>query len=255
MMKTSWRKGKVQDAHWTDIDLTFGHIIIRNWIEGGRSRFEVKCTHEEFLKGELQSTIESDFGKEVLKEIIAAVKEAPSHPPFQEEKEKMLIRKFFIESIPKANNLRGLDKSEYTINGMDNLGTVKTGLKSNKVTLYDTKTETYLKDAKGKKVPVQLKGILQSVVHLADFFYIVHTDNFCVISPEGEIVFDTYSYKLAPNLPLNYQNRLFNYFFSFRNVYRFKDIIFVKYYWDMNLYKPGLIRYELRKGFTGRWGD
>ncbi|MHA1293434.1 MAG: hypothetical protein ACTSR3_07880 [Candidatus Helarchaeota archaeon] len=254
-MKTSWIKGKIQNASWDEVTITYGQVIVINWIEGGRSRFEKSCRHEEFLEGKMQLDIKQTFGDAVLKEVIENVKLAIQYPPFQKEKEKFLIRKFFLESIPEDRSLIKLEKDKETLSGFHNLERIrdeKVGLKSDSITFFDTNKGSYLKTKDNKEIKVEFKGILGSVVELNDFFYIVHSDNFCVVSPEGDIIFDTYPLKLYPTKPLDFENHLFNFYFSIRNVYRNKNIIFFKYFWDKNYYPPGYVRYEVHRGLVGR---
>ncbi len=255
-MKTDWKKIIHKDVDWLEIDVTFSHIITRSFYEGGRSWFESTCTHKEFLDGKLQLGIKMDFGEDVLNEVIASVKEAPNYPPFQREKEKMLIRKFFLEQIPRDTSMKKILKHKDTEDGNLNLSNAGSGnilLKSDNFKLILEFDGPCLENINGEKFPFKLKGYIQAVVELNDFFYIVHSNNFAVVSPEGEIISDTYFYKLDPKLPLDPLNHLFDYRFSIDNVYKNKNMIFFRYIWDRNYYKPGLIKYELKLGLTGRW--
>ncbi|NVM04356.1 MAG: hypothetical protein HWN67_18670 [Candidatus Helarchaeota archaeon] len=255
-MKTDWKKIINKDIDWLELDVTFNQVTIRSFFEGGRSWTENICNHKEFLDGKLQLSIKMDFGEDILNEVVSSVKEAPNYHPFQKEKEKMLIRKFFLEQIPKDNTLKNIQKHKNTINGNSNLSNIEDGkilLKSDNLILGLDLDGHYLENIKGVRFPFKLKGYFQAIVELHDFFYIVHSNNFAVISPEGEIFFDTYNYKLDPKLPLEPNNHLFDYKFSINNVYKHKNTIFFSYNWDRNYYKPGLIKYELELGLTCKW--
>ncbi|MFX1451298.1 MAG: hypothetical protein ACFFCM_10675 [Promethearchaeota archaeon] len=255
-MKTDWKKVIIQDVDWLEITVTFNHVTIRSFFEGGRSWSEWVCTHKEFLDGKLKLNIKMDFGEDILNEVISSVKEAPNYIPFQKEKEKLLIRKFFLEKIPLDRSLRGKKKHKDTEDGALNYDKAGDGnilLKSDNLNFCLNFEGAFIENKNGERFNIKLKGYLQALVELNDFFYVVHSNNFAAISPDGEIIFDTYNYKLEPTLPLEPFNHLFDIQLSIKNVYKNKNTIFFSYYWDKNYYKPGLIKYELNLGLTGRW--
>jgi len=251
-LKTSWVK---TDGRRTDyIDIHYNEVVVGNHYGSGMTDNAGTCSHEEFLAGRFQDLILNSFGQKILNEIIDVVKLAKEGkiPEFQMRKEKKLEKKFFLESIPIDESLKDLDNQNIhpeTISGYSNYGNKgnKSVIKSNKVKFVATKLKGYIENEKGEKMQFKLQGYLSGVVELNDYFYITYDDNFAVISPEGEFIFDTHNIKFDKESPM------FGYDVRISNVYRNGNMIFFKYSYFDRPYLDGLIKYDLKKGFIGRW--
>ncbi|NVM04358.1 MAG: hypothetical protein HWN67_18680 [Candidatus Helarchaeota archaeon] len=212
-------------------------------------------SYKEFLNGRYQDLILESFGQKILDEVINLVNlsKAGKVPEFHENKRKILEKKFFIESIPLDESLKDLDdmnKHPETISGFEaygNAGGYKTIVKSDNLTLFVNSQKGYLENIEGKRINFKLKGHCSGVVELHDHFFVIHSDNFAVITPKGEIIFDTWDIKFDPT------EHMFGYGVRLSSVCKNKETIFFRYSFFNSDYPPGLIKFELNKGFTGRW--
>jgi len=213
----------------------------------GMSDIAGACSHKIFLEGEHHGLILERFGEDILKEVIFAVKNSykyPEHNKHRDEDQKILA---FFNSIPIDPSLEGLIDQPDTENGHDNIGNAggkKTILKNEKATFTFTSTRGYVEPAEKEKINLKFNGYAESCVMLSGHFFLL-TDDFVVISPEGETIFTTNE----PDL----ERKFFGSTIRMGRVYKNKDIIFFSYRWFYNNYPRGIVAYELGKGLTGRW--
>ncbi|MFX1451300.1 MAG: hypothetical protein ACFFCM_10685 [Promethearchaeota archaeon] len=194
-MKTSWEK---KDGRRTEyVYVNYKEVIVGSHYGTGMSDNAGAASYQEFLNGRFQNLILESFGQAVLDEIINVVNLsiAGKIPEFQEKKQEVLEKRYFLESIPIDESLKELDdlkKHPETISGYKvygNAGGYKTILKSDNLTLFVSGQKGYIEVKGGKRFQFKLKGHCSGVVELHDYFYVHHSDNFAVITPEGEIIF------------------------------------------------------------------
>ncbi len=252
-LKTSWEK---KDGRLTEyVYVTYKEVVVGHNYGTGMSDMAGAASYKEFLNGRFQDLILETFGQKILDEVINVVKLSMKGklPEFQNRKREVLEKRFFIETIPLDESLKdldNLDKNPETISGYKaygNAGGYKTIVKSDNLTLVVDSQKGYLEDRNGKCIHFTLNGHCSGVVELEDYFYIIHSDNFAVISPQGEVIFDTWNIKFDPT------EHMFGYGVRISNVFKNKKTIFFRYRFFNLDYPPGLIKFELKKGFTGRW--
>lgn len=254
-MKTSWEHK--EGMHTEYIYVNYNEVVVGDHWGSGLTDNAGACSHEEFLTGRYQDLILERFGQEILDEVILAVKNANRNPEFQKKKKEILERKYFLDTIPLDESLKGLDKHPKTISGYMNYGNAggyKTIVKSDNLTMFIESQDGYLESYKKKRIYFTLEGHCSGAVELHDYFYIVYNDNFAVISPTANIIFDTHNLKFdLTKAGFDPSNMMFGYTVRISNVYRHKEIIFIRCRFFNNDYNPNLIKFDLKKGLCGRW--
>jgi hypothetical protein len=241
-MKTDWNTNHNGIPHF--IVVTANEVVIGSG--SGHSENAVSCTHAEFLEGAHQNLILSDFDADVLAEVIESVKVAPTYPPFQEQRDKIAARRAFLNTIPFDQMLAGLHDHPATEQGFKNYSNVGGyRVKSDTMTLTVDRANGFvaLNDSETPQYPFELLGFAFGVVALRDHFYLVVSGSYAVIGSYGQALD-------APD-PIH---GIFGAELRINRVYRHGETIFFSY--ALNVppdYPKGLLRYELGKGFTGRW--
>ena len=244
-MKTSWEKTEGKRTEY--IDVHYHEVVVGHHYGTGMSDIAGACSHKEFIEGRFHSLIVERFGEDVLDEVIFAVNNSyknSEHNKHRDEDQRILS---FFNSIPTDPSLEGLISQPDTENGHDNIGNAggkKTILKNEKATFTFTSTRGYIEPAGKEKISIKFNGYGESSVMLNDHFFLL-SDDFVVISPEGEILFTTYE----PDRDIAF----FGSTIRMGWVYKNKDIIFFSYRWFNNNYPRGIIKYQLEEGLTGRW--
>lgn len=191
-MKTSWehRSGKRTEY----VYVNYNEVVVGHHYGTGMSDIAGACSHKVFLKGEHHGLIVERFGEEALEEVIFAVKYSyknPEHNKHRDEDQRILS---FFNSIPMDPSLECLIDHPDTENGHDNIGNAggkKTILKNERATFSFTSTRGYIEPTGKEKIIIKFNGYGESSVMLNDHFFLL-SDDFVVISPEGEILFTTY---------------------------------------------------------------
>lgn len=197
-MKTYWETASGEGKHFIDINAT--EVVIGSTSGPAVTENATACTHEEFLKGMHHEMVREMFGLDTLKEIIACVKKAGTHEPFMDQRRRITDTLDFIREIPPDPGLQGLSEGGSVIDGSriyGNAGGYNSELKTREWRFFvdcadpENITGTITELATGKTRTVTFPGIVTSAVELEGSLYISCNDNFEVISPEGDKVFDT----------------------------------------------------------------
>ena len=243
-MKTSWETKDGKRTSYVHVE-TY-KVIVGEHYGSGHIDNAGTCTHAEFLKGRYQDEILAAFGRTTLNEVIAAVENADKNPHFKATKDRVDRNLAYIMAVPEAPELERIHRHSETENGYfqyGNAGGYKTELESTNVTLFVESRDGFIADATGRRHPFQLKGHCSAVVERLDHFFLIHSDHFAEIGPDGNILFDTRS---GPT------EAIFGDDLRLKNCYRNEDTIFVAYWWFGGMHPDGLLRYESGAGFTGR---
>jgi hypothetical protein len=248
-MKTSWETSEGNILYSIYIS-AFEVSVGDQYMPGGQYDGS-SCTHEAFLQGGLHHLILNHFGSEVLAEVIKAVKAAQTHPPFQAKRNKLASLRAYLDRIPLDPPLAGLDQHPETVKGWfcyGNAGGYKTVVQSDTVTLTVEQAAGFVARNDGQGSPhvreFRFDGWAEEVVELRDHFYLVVSQDYAVVDPNGRILEDPREHQGILGGDLRIQH-----------VYRHKDIICFSYQWMRRQYPNGLLRYEVGKGFTGRWEE
>jgi len=247
-MKTSWETVKNGRTHYIHVERR--EVVVGSHFGTGMSDNAGTCSHEEFLEGEFQSMILNDFGEDVLNEVIKAVKKAPIYPHFLKQGREIQARKEFLDTIPIDESLKDLLKDSKTISGYSNYGnkgSYKTSIKSDTVTIFYDSTRGYVEGKDKKRIPLKFYFHASDVVELYDHFYIIGGDNLIVLSPKGNILYDSNQERVKGHV----KESIFGSWLRMSRVFRNGSTIFTSYWWFNNEYNKGLLKYELKKGFTG----
>ncbi len=191
-MKTSWERYEGRRHEY--IHVNYNEIVVGHDYGTGMSDTAGCCSHQDFLNSQFQGLIEGRFGKGVLGDLIHAVKHSGENPDFISKKKHLKHLKDFIDSIPIDYSMKTLENNPKNENGYFNYGNAggfKSIVKSDSRTLVESDKVKYIGMEDGEKLFFNLPGICSSIVELNDYFFVVHSDNFSVISPQGKVLFTT----------------------------------------------------------------
>lgn len=246
--ETTAPDGKIQYIYITANSVVAGETI-PNQIHGDAAS---SCSFDEFLHHQrFHDVITNYFGSEALKNIISNVQNIQLIPSLSQQRQRIQNIMANLLEIPIDPTLTILHRSPTTLSGSSNYGNA--GFDSGYITHISGQTrQLEIKASQGnivpfnpnlEPIPVTIKGNCEGGVSFDDCFFILNSQNFCVISAEGLVVFDTNTL------------REFEWGSTLRigDVYLAGQTVFFQYRWfDSYDGKPGLIRYEINKGFTGR---
>ncbi len=236
-----WEKKKDKTTYYIRID--HFQIIVGEHQGSGHTDNAGVASYADFLAGHFQSDIRRVFGENVLDEVIAAVKSADDDPVFAKKRsaERSLLET--LNGIPLDATLAGLLQDPPTERGALNYGNgggYKTILKSDTLTLTFERDKGILTpNVGGDPITVTLPGHGSDAVTLNDHFYIIVSDDLVVVKPNGEIIKE--------------RGSLFGETLRITTVNRHEDVIYIAYRWFFGNHPRGWLRYEVDKGFTGRW--
>lgn len=247
-LQTSWERKKGEITHYIRINHLF--VIIGSHAGSGHTDNAGTCSHEDFLNDSLrgrqfQASIQREFGDDLLTAVIAAVQSAKTNPAFIAKHKKSNAALAMLERIPLDPALADLPTHPDTENGGYNYGNgggYKTVLRSDTVTFTVERNEGVVTDANGEKRPFILPGHASDAVALHDHLYIVVSDDYAVIGPDGSLL-----------TPETGQSSVFGTFLRISSVYRRNETVCFRYFWLQGEHPQGWLRYELGVGFNGRW--
>ena len=248
-MKTSWEKIKGPRTEY--VDVTRNQVIVGHHYGTGMSDTAGSCSHQEFLEGRFQDLILERFGEIVLQEVIKTVRKASIYPPFLEQKKEIKQLRQYLDAIPIDLNLKKLNQNPNIINGFSfygNNGGYKTIIESDTATLFFDSERGYIEKG-SERIRLELPGHGSAVVELHDLFYIIIDQNLVVINIKGRIAYNSTNEHVKGNI----KEQIFGSYLRMNSVFRHEETIFVSYWWFNHEFNDGLLKFELGKGFTGRW--
>lgn len=245
-LQTSWERqdgGPEQGPITHYIRINHWQVIVGSHAGSGHTDNASACEYEAFLNGRFHSHILTHFDEAVLTAVIAAVQNAQTYPPFIARRKKTAAAHAFLERVPIDPALADLPRHPDTENGFYNYGNgggYKTILRSDSVTLTVERNEGFVvKNEGGEKRPFTLPGHASSAVALHDHFYLVVSDAYAIITPDGTV--------------LTQERDTFGTFLRINAVYRREDTICFGYFWLQGEHPRGWLRYVLGVGFNGRY--
>ena len=239
-LQTNWERQDGRVTHY--IRIRHWQVIVGSHAGSGHTDNASACEYEVFLNGRFHPHILAHFDKAVLTAVIAAVQFAQTYPSFIAKRDKTAAAYAFLERIPIAPTLADLPRHPDTENGATNYGNgggYKTILHSDTVTLTVERHEGFvMANEGGEKRPFTLPGHASSAVALQDHFYLVVSDAYAIITPDGTV--------------LTQERNIFGTFLRINAVYRREGTICFGYFWLEGEHPRGWLRYELGVGFNGR---
>ncbi len=241
-LRTSWERQDDRITHY--IRITHWQVIVGSHAGSGHTDNASACGYDEFVNGRFHSHILTYFDEGVLTAVLAAVQAAQTYPPFIAKRNKTAAAHAFLESIPIDPALADLPRQPDTENGATNYGNgrgYKTILRSDTVTLTVERSEGFVMPNKGgEKQAFSLPGHASSAVALHDHFYLVVSDAYAIITPDGTV--------------MTQERSIFGTFLRINAVYRRGETICFGYFWLQGEHPRGWLRYVLGVGFNGRDG-
>ena len=241
-MAATWQTISGGETHY--VQVTNQSVLVGSHGDSEMSDSAGGVFHKNFLEGSYQGIVQSQFGSEVLAEVLQEVR---SHPPTKESQEELEIenrRKQFLENLPLNPALENLEISLQTKNGRHNHGNAGAGwtrVRGGKGELTICRTSGSISyPQEGTEYPVELKGFSCSAVGLNDHYYVIHTWHFAEIGPKGEILFDTE----------NLADSVFGCGLRLDATFESNGLIALKCA-STTFY--GLLEYQTGLGFTSRW--
>ena len=247
-MKTSWEKNTGKRTDYVDVH--YNEVVVGYHYGSGMTDNAGTCTHDEFLKGRFQGLIEERFGKDVLEQVILAVRGSPDNVDHIKKRDEIKRLRDYLEHIPLNQSLLSESEDSVIINGFKaygNQGGYKTEIVSeNHVLRYESVQGTLINSNTGEEIKLHFDFHASSCVEKDDYFYIIGGQNFHVLSPEGDIVFSTDSITWQGN------GKVFGSYLRINNVFRNGDNVFASYWWFYSDFPKGILFYELNEGFKER---
>jgi len=242
-MKTSWETHAYGTTHYIQIDAQ--ELVVGSHAGSGHTDNAGAVLHAEFLQGQYHDLIRTQFGPDVLTEVIEAIHAAATHPPFLAQREHRAKLHTFLDAIPLDPNLNDLCRwpdTEHGYRHYGNAGGTKTIVHSDTLTLTTERDQAILETTvSGDSIAnLTLPGHISDVVALADHFYLLVNDDMAVIAPDGSLA-------AAPD------SGIFGAELRLGRVYRHNETIVYSYHWLGAPYGKGLLHYAVGQGFTGRW--
>ncbi len=226
------------------IRITHGQVIVGSHAGSGHTDNASACGYDAFVDGRFHSHILTYFDEATLTAVLAAVQAAQTYPPFIAKRNKTAVAHAYLESIPIDPTLADLPRHPDTENGATNYGNgggYKTILRSDTVTLTVERNEGFVMPNEGvEKRAFTLPGHASSAVALHDHFYLVVSDAYAIITPDGTV--------------LTQERPIFGTFLRINAVYRRGETICFGYFWLQGEHPRGWLRYVLGVGFNGRDG-
>ncbi len=235
---TRWEK---TDGAWN----WFASVGRREVVVGsGSSRFDegaATVTHADFLRGEHQNQVLSEHGPEVLVAMLEAVLRAPEI--YASANAEIAKRQRHLARVPVDTTLAAAPLVEGAVWWA---GTQRLVVSSDTHDLEvgparpDGQPVTLVAHGTGARRPVPACRSVCAAVGIADRFYVVRGDGYCVIEPTGEV-----------HVPADAS--LFGSALRLDRVSRLGDAAVFGYWWfDRNDGEPGLLKYEHGLGFVAR---
>ena len=242
-MKTSWETYTNGTTHYIQINAQ--ELVVGSHSGSGHTDNAGAVRHAEFLQGQYHDLIRTQFGPEVLAEVIEAVHAAATHPPFLTQREHQAKLHAFLDAIPldpTLNDLARWPDTEHGYGHYGNAGGYKTIVHSDTLTLTTERDQAILETTVSGDTIATLKlpGHISDVVALVDHFYLLVSNNMAVIAPDGSLA-------AAPD------SAIFGSELRLGRLHRHNNTIVYQYHWLQAPYGQGLLRYEIGQGFTGRW--
>jgi hypothetical protein len=247
-LRTSWERQDDRITHY--IRITHWQVIVGSHAGSGHTDNASACGYDEFVDGRFHTHILAHFDEGVLTAVLAAVQAAQTYPPFIAKRDKTAVAHAFLESIPIDPTLADFPRHPDTENGATNYGNgggYKTILRSDTVTLTVERNEGFVMPNEGSEKQAlrhssvqafTLPGHASSTVALHDHFYLVVSDAYAIVTPDGAV--------------LTQERPIFGTFLRINAVYRLEDTVCFGYFWLRGEHPRGWLRYVLGVGFNGR---
>ena len=238
-LQTIWERSDNTVTHYIRLD--HSQVVVGSHSSSGQTDNASACSYDEFLNGRFHTHIITYFDQKVLSDVIDSVNAAESYAPFVAKREERHAANTLLGHIPMDDTLAELVNASDTEKGFRNYGNAggyKTILRSDTVTLTVERNKGFvMSNDGGEPYPFTLPGHASSVVALRDHFYLVVSDDYAVITPQGVVLENELS--------------LFGSFLRINAVFRYADTICYGYYWFRGDAPRGWLRYELGVGFNG----
>jgi hypothetical protein len=245
MIRTDWEIAV--DGRVRYIQVGPFEVVVGSHAGSGHTDSACSRTHRAFLAGEFHDTIRADFGQGILEEVQAAVQAAPEHPPFAAQHAHVAAARAYLDGIPLDSGLAGFDRLPDVESGRDNYGSAggyRMVVSSDTATLILERGQGIVQPNGGARLSywLELPGHASAAVALRDHFYIVVSDCYAVVDRRGVTI-----------APQGQDAAIFGTALRVRNVYRHAETIAFAYWWFHRNQPDGLLRFQIGRGFTGRW--
>ncbi len=242
---THWQNQEGDTTHYIWID--YSQVIVGSHHGNAQTSNVSVCSYNDFVKGCFHAHILSYFNSEVLNEVLYALQYAENDSTFSAKRRSIKLADDILYRIPFDISLADLRNHPDTENGAHNYGNsggYKTIVCSDTAILSVERDEGFVITGEGKKKAFNLSAYASSVVALNDYFYLVVSDDYMIIDPDGCVLkkaaFDTH---------------IFGEFLRLNSVRKLANIICFDYFWLEENKPRGWLKYELGVGFTGRWQE